>query len=388
MLVPLIRAHNRGNPAGQLRDGVLRRDLVFAAVNADYGGAVLRNVVTGRLGSFTGSGTKPLWDARRAVKIAGGTTVGASYVDFGTDPRTADLAQSATRGFTIWARVWPISNSERNIAERNDNNAVNAGWIFSTHGLLIEHSTSNLRMNVANPSLGKWSNFAVVYDGSSTAANQKFYTNGLITTHTTDTNGSGTRGSDLAQNFYIGRGSFTNGNFAPGDLDGYVEAMYIWRRQLRQNELLLLESDPYALFDDRRLSVAVIVPNFGTSAGTATATATGVDVAVGAGSAAGVGTAVGSSTQEEFGTGAAAGTSTALAEVKFTGAAAGTGAATSTGASIVARSAGSAAGTSTAAGVRTGSQSSPGTATGVGAARGFISNKTVNWSTFTVTVNG
>lgn len=267
----------------------LRRGLVFASVSPlTYGSTFLRTEVSARTGVFSGSGTKPLWTgAQRAVKIGGGAFAPASYVDFGTDPQAVNLVQGAT-GCTLWARVLPLSNASnayKNIAERNDDNVTNAGWIFATHGLLVEGSSTNMRVNVADPTVGVWCNQCVVFSGDQTAVNQKIYRNGLLLAHTTDTDGSGTRGSDSANSLFVGRGSFSSGNFLQGNLDGYIEAFYLWNRKLSHTEILLLEADPYGFFRDTQ-STPVIASAAGNSvgafAGGSDFSAVGASVAAGA----------------------------------------------------------------------------------------------------------
>lgn len=358
---------------GRLSGDTLRDRLGLAIVSPHtYGGSLLRNEISGRHGTFQGSGTKPTWDGKQAVKIAGGTTAGASYVDFTTDPQVQDLGISGNTGFTIWARVWLISTSVQAIAERNDNNSVNAGWMFAANGLTIEASAVNMRTVVANAATGKWINFCAVHDGTQTSSAQKFYTDAVLTTHSSDTNGSGTRGSDATNSLFVGRNSFTSG-LAAGDLDGYIESLYVWKsRQLSQHEIYSLQTDPYRMFRDRATSFFFLARTdigTGLAQGTSTVTGEGRSTATGTGSAAGTCTVSGIAPSIVTGVGTAAGTSTvtAVGTNKITGV-------------------GTAAGTCT---VAAGSASlGAGSAAGSCTVLGRVRNASVNYNVVRVIING
>lgn len=123
------------------------------------------------------------------------------------------------------------------------------GWIFgyvasdnSTIGLSIGFSVSQMFSAITPPSAAAWHNLLVVFDGSLTAANVKFYLDGVLTVHAGDTNGSGSAPDDTANRLQFGH-HFT---FGFNDFSGQLSTILIWKnRQLTQQDALTLQGDPW-----------------------------------------------------------------------------------------------------------------------------------------------
>lgn len=228
----------------------ITRALTFAAL--PHGNSFI-SVLTGKTG--TPSGTVPPTIAsgvggRSLLITRSSITATNSYIDFGiADKNTADLALSASTWF-FWAR--PNATPAGGLAERNDANSVNAGWLIgidSSTKLFFskEFSSSNLSV-VSNTAVvaNVDTSYAVTHDGSGTGASScGLYIGGADAGVTLNFAGSGSTGSDTANTFYLGRNSFGN---TSGNFPGNMEFVAIFRRVLSASEIASLHANRYQIF--------------------------------------------------------------------------------------------------------------------------------------------
>ena len=168
------------------------------------------------------------------------------YVDAGSatslDNVINDTGTSGTISF--WMKPDAVQNV---ILAKNDANAVNVGWWLEnisttpTEGtiglrLVIERTIVNMRAGVPSPPNGVWTHVVIVTDGSLTAANQKFYYNGVLQALTTSNDGSGTHGSDASETVFIARNRPTSGDGAYSTYDGILDDIRIYNRVLTAAE--------------------------------------------------------------------------------------------------------------------------------------------------------
>lgn len=256
-----LLVHRRPQPkpgAGTVLDWAhpLAHRLCFATLLNEWGATTnCRSLVGQTAGAFTGS-TKPSWVGGSAagLKFPGGAnTVG--YLSFGAETWATDLGRNTSNPATFAFRLNVRTGaSQATVAGRNDGNTISAGWQidhFSGTSILYTHesSVSNMQVVVAGVPTGRFVTVVICADGSLTATNQRVYVDGVLATHTTNTNGSGTPGSDAAQTLYVGRG---NANYGSGNtsFDGTLEWFYAWKRALSGAEALALTVNPYAFVRD------------------------------------------------------------------------------------------------------------------------------------------
>lgn len=228
------------------------KDVVFAVL-AQGTGQQLVNLVDGTAGVFSGS-TKPTW-AGPFLNLPGGAA-SVSWVDWGASKQalTRDLAMGP---LSIVARVLWRSGAG-GFAERSDGNALNAGWEVGVTasgnvGLIFVRASTDL--NAFGPALpsNKWVSVAICYPGTLVSADVKFYLNGVVQAHTADQNGSGAQGSDFAFPMTVGRQSFLQVGAPAGTFNGWIDALLIYRRYLRAEDVRALAVDPYGPWRPRRL---------------------------------------------------------------------------------------------------------------------------------------
>lgn len=215
-----------------------------------------------------------------SVEFVADNFAGISYMSCGTDGPTTSLGQNPATFFVRFKRRNTLTTG--GLAERNDGNTVSAGWILGFNNdlrFIAERSNTNCEAAITMPSADVWHNVIVVYDASNTAANYLIYLDGVLQSHSANTNGIGTTGSDAANLLYFGRkdGSyFANG----GSLDGAISTVAIWKnRFLTQQEAIQIELDPWCYL--RRPSIAQ-VPFSSISPGVADASGTSTVAAVSA----------------------------------------------------------------------------------------------------------
>lgn len=231
--------------------------LAFASVFNDWNSATLMNLCApANLGVRSGS-SAPTWaekDFDSGLLFPGGLNT-AGYVSFGTDSNTRDLG--VNEACTIFARFY-WNGGFSGIAARNDNNSINAGWQMEVGGFIWEYSAQNYRWGFPSPQSNRWTSQAVVSNfGNNDQANTFSYSDGNSVAQTFTGVGTGTRGTDAPQTLYVGRSNFNLG----ASFDGYIAALYMWRRALGPGEIRALHIDPYALVHDTGRSF--MYPAFG-----------------------------------------------------------------------------------------------------------------------------
>lgn len=156
------------------------------------------------------------------------------YFNCGKNPTTADLTRStATTGVT-WCALIKAESGARGIVERNDNNTVDAGWFVGLDSgspasirLYCERSIGNYNASSGGLiSFGEWYAIVVTFDNLYTTGSTKFYIDGANTATTSETAGSGTPGTDIANDLRIGHANFT----FPGSFKGEIGAVMIYKR--------------------------------------------------------------------------------------------------------------------------------------------------------------
>ncbi len=224
-------------------------------------GSRIRDLVNGVVGVLSGT-VLPAWQGGPdgfALKFAGGTATN-SYIDCGANAQLANLARANSAGGPMgcsffFRAMWDGVASTGGLAERNDNNSVNAGWIVgfnsaSTMMCLQEFSTTNERDTFTSPVAGRWFDILVSYDEGLPSTVQpeggtfmRVYIDGVPITVTRAGQANGTSGSDAANTFYIGREQFQ----AAGSWNGYISTAMFWKRALSRQEAQQLHEDPWAV---------------------------------------------------------------------------------------------------------------------------------------------
>ena len=204
-----------------------------------------RNLVDDQVATLAGTAL-PIWSADPAVVFAGGGGLN-SYLNAG-----ADLAfdQLPTSKMTVVAKMYVNTVSTAGIAEKNDGNTIDSGFVFGfdTNGalrFLVEKATGNVR--VASPSAtvtaGRWMQVAATFDGTiGNASTAHLFVNGVETAKTVVSDSSGLPGYANATNkpFRIG----TAASFeTPGSLNGKIAYLAVYKgRTLTGAELQSLDA--------------------------------------------------------------------------------------------------------------------------------------------------
>lgn len=192
------------------------------------------------------------------LHTSGAATV--SYVDLGTPLGAAvDLGQMPS---TYVGVFYANSTTGVAIAERNDGNATNIGWVLgyvadggggNGLGFVQEFGTTNLRRTITNTVSTGLNVLVVTHDGTPSKANVRVYLNGVEGTYNTGQDGSGTSGSDAGQNLYVGRNTFDTSK----SHDGSILLAAAFRRLWSAVEVASFSANPWQLFkqaDGLRLS--------------------------------------------------------------------------------------------------------------------------------------
>lgn len=247
MPVPLRRAAS----LSVLQGGPLREGLVFAqAFDVPFGAT--RSPLDATLGVLSGT-TKPSAGGDGLLFPGGASTVG--WVSYGTVPSTKDLAMQSgsSQAFSVFARVrYAASNNGGGIVERS---TAGLGWALygdrSQIGLLKGRAGANFgQLSSVGLPATQWTNLAVIDPGGTVGLNTLIYRDGAPRTVTTNDAGSGNSASDASAPFTVGRSTIVTASAVTpaGSFNGRIAVVYVWRRRLTQAELLLLEVDPWALF--------------------------------------------------------------------------------------------------------------------------------------------
>jgi hypothetical protein len=317
------------------------------------------------------------------LHTSGAATV--SYVDLGTPTGSVDLG---TGPATYVGVFYASAASGVCIAERNDANAVNIGWVLGyvsgnnagTYGLgfVQEHGTTNTRKSISNAVVAGLNVLVVTYDGGLLATGINVYLNGVLGSVNGSQDGVGTTGTDAARNLYVGRCSYDTSRSHNGSILLAGAFKRIWSAA----EVLSFSRNPWQIFQSPPRELQLDVPASGTTtataaAGTATVSATAATTSATTGTAA-AGVATVSITAASL----AATTTTAAAGVSTVSGTAASGAA-STGSA--------AAGSATVSGAAAASSATTGTAAGVASVSGSAASTAVTTATSadgTATVSG
>jgi hypothetical protein len=237
--------------SGSIADG-----LVFSFVGRG-GPTSVYSRVDGFKGSFTGSGTPPVWTPR-GINFTG-TGAATSYVDFGANnqPQTSLLAVS---GLSVVARLL-LRTSTGGVIERNDGNTVGGGFEIgfsaTVTGIVFEATSVNGAAHVTDlPPLNKFFTFACTSSGFNDFINNThFYFDGVEKVGGKAFDAfTGTSPTDLTQSFRLGRLSIVKGGLTSSCLDGEIQWLHVWRRVLSQAEVQLLQTQPFAMYRERSLA--------------------------------------------------------------------------------------------------------------------------------------
>lgn len=221
------------------------------------------DAVSGMRGAPTGSTPPALTNTtgQRGMLHPGGATT-VSYSDFGALSKPSDMALS---GGTIFA--WGAQAGLGGIAERNDNNTVNAGWSVGIDGggflnFLAEHSSVNYLKRTTSAVPTTPTSVAITVLGNPMSdSDTVFYVGGQQAATVLNAGGSGSTGSDLANTLYVGRASFnSSGSTFAGSFNGTLELVLMWNRQLSAAEIASLHANRYQIFRQTSRRIITYLP--------------------------------------------------------------------------------------------------------------------------------
>jgi hypothetical protein len=156
-------------------------------------------------------------------------------------------------------RAWVIlggiqAATTASLVSKNDNDLVNAGWMHSISAaggmdFSIEFASVDMHVRAAPAGIGPWAecvhNFAFTWDGTTTAANQHIWIDGIEQSHSVDTNGSGIHGSDATNPLLVTQNR--NGS-AFGGSNGIMESFFLFNRKLSPAEIQEMFVYPYRTY--------------------------------------------------------------------------------------------------------------------------------------------
>lgn len=227
----------------------LARNLEFA-----FSGHQHREAVRGRFATITGSVTRDVSERGRHFEFAGTTTTSSAHMGFGSSTLSGLAGNSRP---ATWAFLVRVDTTTRvNLAECNDGNAVDTGWIVGHitggFGITRECASNNHRVyTTSNPAAG-WRTIVLTTDGSINGTTGKaVWYDGVSQSMTLGANGAGVQGSS-AQTLTLGRAGFDTG---AGCLDGGIAVALIAERQWGEAEVKAFHDNPWAIFRRRVLRV-------------------------------------------------------------------------------------------------------------------------------------
>ena len=224
----------------------LATNLVGLFVMNEGTGTTDANLVNSNTAAFSGS-SSPTWNTSDpSVVLNGGSSLN-SYLNAGTDSAFDQLPPSQV---TVVAKVYVSTLAAAGIAEKNDGNTINSGFVFGWDSsgalkLTFEKSTTNMRVvsNTGAIASGRWMQVAFTWDGSvGTAAAAHLFIDGVERSKASSNDGSGTLGYTNATNqpFRIGNAGF---DFA-GSLNGKIAYLAVYKgRILTATEMTQLDTE-------------------------------------------------------------------------------------------------------------------------------------------------
>ena len=226
---------------------------------AKFASSPVNSLTSGLVGYWTLDGKNTNWNTNKTNDLSGnGNTGTITNMSTSTAPTAGKIGQAFKfDGVDDYVRVGPN-------ASLSDLSALTtSAWIKpnstggSGYGRIIERGTtlSNGWSVYFDPTRGitfdiefptyfevitapvvitkkTWHNVIIVWDGSTTAANTKIYVNGVLMTHVTDHDGSGTRASDAGSGTVIG-----NRLDATRAFDGAIDDVRIYNRAFSATEV-------------------------------------------------------------------------------------------------------------------------------------------------------
>jgi hypothetical protein len=180
----------------------------------------------------------------------------------GAGGRCANLAKNGPFSIAVRFRT----SAAGPICGRNDANSVSAGWVLQNSttyisggqhglGLVVEFNSINLLSLIANVTDGLWHTYVVAYDGFA-VSNTLHYLDGVAQSAVVTINGTGSKGDDTAQTFFVGKGNWPS----EAAFVGGMAFLYIWRnRMISAKEARDITIDPYAFMRLGNLSPAAFI---------------------------------------------------------------------------------------------------------------------------------
>ncbi len=223
----------------------LATSLVGLFVMNEGTGTTDLNLSDSQTASFSGTST-PTWNTSDPSVVFGGGGSLNSYLNAGTD---SAFDQMPTSRITVVSKVYVSTLAAAGVAEKNDGNTINSGFVFGWDAngalkLTVEKGTSNMRVATANSAIatGHWVQVAFTWDGTvGTGAVAHLFINGIEQAKASSADGSGTLGYSNATNkpFRIGTAGF---DFA-GSLNGKMAYLAVYKgRILTTAELATLDA--------------------------------------------------------------------------------------------------------------------------------------------------
>ena len=227
---------NPYRPVGSLLDvnNSLAANLAGLFIMNEGSGTSDKNLVDSQLSNFSG-GSQPTWNTSDPSIVFNGGSSLNSYADAGTD---LTFDQLTTSKMTVVAKVYVNSVAAAGVCEKNDNNAIDSGFVFGWDSsgalkLTVEKSSTDMRVAAGGGTIspGGWTQVAFTWDGTvATAAAAHLFINGVEQTKATSSDGSGTLGYANATNkpFRIGNAAF---DFA-GSLNGKMVYLAVYKGRI------------------------------------------------------------------------------------------------------------------------------------------------------------
>jgi hypothetical protein len=223
-------------PTGSTLDtnNSLSTNLVGLFLMNEATGTYDENLADSEDANFAGANS-PTWNISDPSIVFNGGSSQNSYLNAGTDLIFDQLTPGQ---ITVVAKVYVNGITAAGIAEKNDNNAVDSGFVFGWNSsgaidLVVEKTVANMRVSTATAAVttGQWQQVAFTWDGSiGTASAAHLFVNGAEQTKASSTDGSGTIGYRNATNqpFRIGNASF---DFA-GSLNGKIGYLAVYKGRI------------------------------------------------------------------------------------------------------------------------------------------------------------
>ena len=245
--VALTLADTPARPGSSTLDTsqALATNMVGLFVMNEGSGTTDANLVNSATAAFAG-GSTPTWNTSDPSVVFNGGSSLNSYLNAGTD---SIFDQLPNNQLTVVAKVYVNTLAAAGIAEKNDGNTINSGFVFGWDSsgavkFTIEKSTTNMRVATGTGLIttGRWIQVAVTWDGTvGTAAAAHVFVDGVEQSKASSNNGSGTIGYSNAtnKNFRIGNAGFD----VAGSLNGKMAYLAVYKgRILTASELTQLDT--------------------------------------------------------------------------------------------------------------------------------------------------